>query len=70
MFLEERPKVLVVDDEPVIQRTVEAVLGDEMDVSSVESTEAAIALGVGQKFDLYVVDKNLGGRDGVELIRQ
>lgn len=61
------PRVLVVDDEPVIALCVQAFLEDEgLDVTTLGSGEEAVAC-VGEggaRFDVCVLDARLPGLDG------
>ncbi len=63
-----RPRILIVDDEPVITDLLKAILDDERDCTAAGSAEEAIALLESETFDLVVSDINLGGIDGIELI--
>ncbi len=64
-----RKKVLVVDDDRAVQRLVELILRDrQMDVTIAPSAEEALLLASRTIFDLVVVDKNLPGMSGIELV--
>jgi two-component system, OmpR family, KDP operon response regulator KdpE len=65
----ENARVLVVDDEPAILRTVRANLGRRgFDVQVASSAEEALA-GAERGADLVVLDLGLPDRDGLEVIR-
>lgn len=63
-------KILLVEDEDSIRTVLRRVF--ELDghaVISVEHAEAALPLIAAGRFDLVLTDKNLPGRDGVQLAR-
>lgn len=67
----QRARILIVDDEPAVRMTLALALADTPHhVEPVESAEAALELLGTRPFDLLVVDKNLPGINGVELIRR
>lgn len=67
----ERARILIVDDEPAVRMTLELALADTPHhVESVETAEQALAALERGPFDLLLVDKNLPGINGVELIRR
>lgn len=64
-------RILIVDDEPSVRMTLEMALSDTPHhVQSVESAEQALAALKDETFDLLIVDKNLPGINGTELIRK
>lgn len=67
-------KLLIVEDEPLIARRVERfcreILGTQLEgVHLAETFEAAHARLAGHAIDLLLLDLNLGGRDGMELLQ-
>ncbi len=64
------PRVLVVDDEPLVAENVQAFLEDEgMRVEVAHSAEEAIGLlGDGASYDVCVMDLRLPGMDGTLAI--
>jgi DNA-binding response OmpR family regulator len=67
----ERQRILIIDDEPAVRMALEMALADTPHhVQSVETAEKALALLAAQTFDLLIVDKNLPGISGVELLRR
>jgi CheY-like chemotaxis protein len=64
------PRVLVVDDEPVIALCVQAFLEDDgMEVTTVSSGEEALArVGAGGCFDVCIMDVRLPGIDGATTV--
>src|SRR2546425_192233 len=66
------PKVLVVDDEPAMRMLIGAVLtGAGIKVADAETGEEGLEKVIEEgDFDLLILDKNLPGMDGLELLRQ
>jgi DNA-binding NtrC family response regulator len=63
--------VLVVDDEAEIREGLEALLSSEgFDVTPAETGEAGLAQLESQPFDLVLLDFNLPGRNGLELLQE
>jgi two-component system nitrogen regulation response regulator NtrX len=66
-----RKRVLVVDDEKNIRRTLAMVLGAEgFDVIEAESAEAGLRVLDDAGADVVLLDLNLPGMDGLEMLRQ
>jgi FixJ family two-component response regulator len=64
-------KVLVVDDEPVILQLLTTALGAEkLSLRAVLSAEEAEQALAEEGFGCLLVDKNLPGMDGIELLRR
>ncbi|MBN2495807.1 MAG: response regulator [Deltaproteobacteria bacterium] len=62
-------KVLVVDDEPVVYRVLEAIMeGAGFAVEVAESAEQALEMIERRSYGLMITDKNLPGMSGVDLI--
>jgi len=71
MEADSRQRILIVDDEPAVRLALEMALAETPHlVESVDSAERALALIEQRPFDLLIVDKNLPGLNGVELIRR
>jgi DNA-binding response OmpR family regulator len=69
--LREKARVLVVDDDEHVRDLLATVVDlAGYGVDSVESAEEAIERLRGGSYDLLIVDKNLPGADGVDLIGQ
>ncbi|HET8648334.1 MAG TPA: response regulator transcription factor [Vicinamibacteria bacterium] len=65
------PRVLVVDDEPEILRTVRLVLaGNGFDVVTAESGEQALAEVDHRRPDVILLDLMLPGIDGIDVLRK
>jgi CheY-like chemotaxis protein len=62
-------RILIVDDEPTVLAVLEGVLEDPWAIATAESGPAALELIKNDHFDLLLVDKNMPGMDGVELVR-
>jgi two-component system response regulator HupR/HoxA len=66
----ERPRVLVVDDEPAARRSLEVLLDEEFDVVAVGSVpEAELLLGR-RSFEVLVTDYDMPGGTGLSLLRR
>ena len=69
--LQERPRVLVVDDDPLLRRCVCRLLESAFITLGAEDGETALALvRRGVRVDAVVSDVMMGGMDGTELHRQ
>ncbi|TAN42691.1 MAG: response regulator [Nitrospirae bacterium] len=69
--MEHRHKILVVDDEESIRFTFETFLRDEgYAVSTAKDYDEAVALVSSMSFDLIFADIILGGRTGIDFIRE
>ncbi|HEX9080536.1 MAG TPA: response regulator [Desulfuromonadaceae bacterium] len=65
------PRILVVDDEPAIQRFLRTALDTgEFSLHQAESGHAALAAAVAVKPDVILLDLGLPDMDGVEVIRR
>jgi DNA-binding NtrC family response regulator len=65
-------KILIVDDEPVARRLISSVLAlnGYMTFEDAETGEAALDILKKKQFDLVMLDKNMPGVDGIEVLRQ
>ena len=66
----ERRKILAVDDDPAMLRTVERILAGAHDVRGLLSGEEALRLIRQEPFDVAIVDIRMPGMDGFELTRE
>jgi PAS domain S-box-containing protein len=62
-----RRRVLVVDDEPTVARSIQRMLDGDHDVVVVHDTETALERLSSQPFDLVLCDVVMPGRDGIAL---
>ena len=67
---DDRPLILVVEDEPQIRRFVRAALEDEGRVVEAGSAGEAVEAFAGSAPALAIIDLGLPDRDGVDLIRE
>ena len=63
------PRILVIDDDPVIGATLSAILQD-YDLTVVQSGEEGWARFQAEAFDLVICDLKLPGMDGMEVIHR
>ena len=64
-------KIIVVDDDKNIRRTLADILGDcGLAVRTAESGEEAVRMCTRSRFDLVLMDVRLPGIDGVEAVRR
>jgi CheY-like chemotaxis protein len=67
----DRPRVLVVDDEPALRRSYRRVLEEDFEVREAGGTDEAIAvLGADADFDVVLCDLHMPGRSGAALYRE
>ena len=66
----DKPRILVVDDEPIFLRNVKSWLGEEFDVSLVDSGETAIEFLDMRPVDLMLLDYKMPGMDGSDVLRR
>jgi CheY-like chemotaxis protein len=64
------PRVLLVEDDPLVGRALERLLSKSMDVRRVANAEQAIAALTHDDFDVVLTDYELGGRDGISLLEE
>jgi FixJ family two-component response regulator/tRNA A-37 threonylcarbamoyl transferase component Bud32 len=63
-------RILVVDDEPFIRKTVREVLGDDgYEVSEAATGESCLKLMAARSFDIVLLDIKMPGMDGMEAFR-
>ncbi len=65
-----RPRVLVVDDEPVVRNGIARVLqGKGIEVCTLSNGEEAVAVLAAKPFDIVFLDVKLPGMDGLAVLR-
>lgn len=68
---QDRPRILVADDDREIRRAIELILKIEFDVTAVENGDLAIEqIRSGQEFDVVSLDLYMPGRTGVETLKE
>ncbi|MCW2481356.1 diguanylate cyclase domain-containing protein [Candidatus Symbiopectobacterium sp. NZEC135] len=65
-----KPRILIVDDQPVNIHTLSAVFHNELDMVVATSGEKALHLAINQKPDLILLDILMPDMDGYEVCRQ
>lgn len=65
-----RPRVLCVDDDPGIVRSLTWLLRQEFDVVTTTDPTAAVALATRERFDVVVSDQRMPVMTGVEVLRR
>jgi DNA-binding NarL/FixJ family response regulator len=65
-------KVLIVDDHPVVRKGVKEILSDEPDIDIVEAADGqqVLSLVSERSFNLVVLDLDLPGKHGLELLKE
>jgi len=66
----EKPRVLIVEDEPVTRDMLALLLGNEYAVTAVSAVAEALASLQKSQFELLILDLNLPDGDGLALARQ
>ncbi|MEE8410055.1 MAG: response regulator [Myxococcota bacterium] len=62
-------RVLIVDDEPVILQVLQLALRDRgWEIVTADSGEKALEICADREFDIYILDKNLPGISGIEVV--
>src|SRR5262245_39754713 len=64
----DKPSVLVIDDDDRIRRLLLDILNERHRCSEASSAETALKLLTQEHFDLVILDINLGGMSGIELV--
>ena len=64
-------RILIVDDEKMVRRTISRVLGSQgMSTMEADNGGTAIRLAQSQHFDLIILDIIMDGMDGFQVVRQ
>jgi diguanylate cyclase (GGDEF)-like protein len=64
-----RPRILVAEDDPLVASMLLRDLADDYEVAYVADGDAAVEAASNDIFDLVLLDYQMPGRDGVEVIR-
>jgi diguanylate cyclase (GGDEF)-like protein len=70
MGTERRPRVLAVDDDPVLRQLAVAIFSDGFDITTAASGTEATAIVAGGKFDLILLDMRLPDMPGTDVVRR
>jgi len=68
--MNKKARLLVVDDDPLVRRSCERVLGREYDVQLSENGQDGLTLLNAESFDLILLDLKLPDIDGMEVLRR
>ena len=63
------PRILVVDDDPLVRRSCERILGRDYEVKLTESGREGLASLEAESFDLALVDLKLPDISGMEILQ-
>ncbi|MBI5142359.1 MAG: sigma-54-dependent Fis family transcriptional regulator [Nitrospirae bacterium] len=65
-----KPRILVVDDEPIVRISCRRALEPEgYEVAQAENANAGLELLAADRFDLVLTDLKMPGMDGIEFLR-
>jgi len=68
--MEIKPDILIVDDEPGARESLEVILEDDYQLHSVGSGQEALTVIKKVPVDVVLLDVNMPGMDGLEVLRQ
>src|SRR5258708_8344018 len=66
-------RALIIDDHEVVRRGLKEVLGEEfseLQISEAENSRAALELITTQEWDIVLLDINIPGRNGLEVLSE
>ena len=63
-----KPRILVVDDDPLVRRSCQRILDQDYDVKLTESGREGLELLAGKSFDLALVDLKLPDASGMDIL--
>ncbi|MCR2783906.1 MULTISPECIES: response regulator transcription factor [unclassified Microbacterium] len=66
--MDQKPRLLYVEDESEIASIVNEVLADEYDIDHATTGEEGLRLALGRRYDVMVIDRRLPGMSGVDLL--
>ena len=65
-----RPRILVVDDDPLVRRSCERILGKGYDLRLADTGREGLSLLEGETFDLALVDLKLPDISGMDILQR
>ncbi|MFQ4150036.1 response regulator transcription factor [Arthrobacter sp. LAPM80] len=68
MRIDERPRLLLVEDDPVLGPLIAELLADDYDVQLASDGQKGLHLGLTAHWEAMVIDRGLPGMDGLELV--
>ncbi len=68
--MNQRFRVLVVDDEPAVLQSLQLLLSEDFDVTTAGSPETGLELNRTQRFDVICVDFKMPHMTGAEFLRE
>ena len=66
-------RVLIIDDHEIVRRGVKEILSDEfseLETGEAENSRAALELITTQEWDIVLLDINMPGRNGLEVLSE
>jgi DNA-binding NtrC family response regulator len=66
----DKPRVLIVDDEPGVRESLRLILSDRAETASAESGEQALERIAERRFDVVLLDIIMPGIDGMEVLER
>jgi DNA-binding NarL/FixJ family response regulator len=65
-----KPRLLIADDDPVVQSALSAQLSGEFDIVAARDTDEAIAMAVEHKPDVAIIDVQMPGGGGIRATQE
>lgn len=70
MTFRDHPRIMVIDDDPLIHESVRLFLNDEFDIVGFTSGEKALTAAEKEVFPVVVLDLRMDGMHGIEVLRR